>query len=320
MDRTTFRKQHKKGRKLLFILVPILTIILLVVCYGVYLTFKVADATSEAQQELKRGNKSEKRAVPIDPSKDNFSVLLVGVDEREGETNSRSDALILATFNKTEKTVKMVSIPRDTRVDIPEHDKDKINHAHAFGGIDLTIETVEELFDIPVDYYVKLNFDAFVEIIDALGGVTVEVPKTFSEQNSKDEQDAITLYEGIQTLNGEEALAFVRMRKDDPTGDIGRGERQKQVIKAIIEKSASLTSVTKYDDVIDSIGSNLVTNLSFGNLVALQSYSKALNSIESLKLVGNDSRIRGLYYYELEEQSLLDISSQLKQHLDILEQ
>jgi anionic cell wall polymer biosynthesis LytR-Cps2A-Psr (LCP) family protein len=112
-------------------------------------------------------------------------------------------------------------------------------------------------------------------------------------------------------------LAFVRMRKDDPLGDIGRGERQKQVIKAIIEKSASITSVSKYDNVIDSIGNNLHTNLSFGNLVALQGYSKALNSIDSLKLEGYDDPSGGVYYYKLRDDSLADISSQLKAHLEI---
>ncbi|MBM6619065.1 LCP family protein [Bacillus suaedaesalsae] len=322
MDRTSYRiqkKQNKKSRKKLkFILIPLLLIVLVVTGYGSYLTYKLANATADAQKPLERGEKSEKRETPIDPAKDNFSVLFIGVDEREGETNSRSDALILATFNKTEKTVKMVSIPRDSRVTIPGKErKDKITHAHAIGGADLTIETVENLFDVPVDYYVKLNFDAFIEIIDALGGVTVEVPKTFSEQNSKDEKNAITLYEGVQTLNGEEALAFVRMRKKDPLGDIGRGERQKQLITAIIEKSASISSVSKYDNVIDSIGDNLNTNFSFGNLIALQTYSKALNSIDSLKLEGYDNNINRIYYYELKDESVEDISSQFKQHLNI---
>ena len=135
-------------------------------------------------------NQSKKEYAAVDPKEDSVSILIMGVDdskERNFGDATRTDALILATFNVNDKSVKMVSIPRDSYVYIPEEKKkDKITHAHAFGGTEATIETVEELFDIPVDYFFKVNFNAFIDVVDALGGITVDVPITFTEQDSND--------------------------------------------------------------------------------------------------------------------------------------
>ena len=129
----------------------------------------------------------------------------------------------------------MVSIPRDSYVYIPERGKkDKITHAHAYGGTEATIETVEELFDIPVDYFFKLNFNAFIDVVDALGGIMVDVPITVSEMDSNDNKNAIHLEKGFQKLNGEEALALARTRKID--NDIERGKRQQLVLKPLLIK------------------------------------------------------------------------------------
>lgn len=283
-----------------------------------YFMLKAAEVTSSAQQELERGDRSEKRLVPVNPSKDNISVLFLGLDDRDGGLKGRTDALLLATFNKKENSVKMVSIPRDARVELVGRDRqDKINHAHAFGGVDMTIATVENLFDLPVDYFVKLNFDAFMEIIDALGGVEVEVPFAFTEMDSNDRQGAISIKEGRQLLNGEEALAYARMRKSDPRGDIGRGERQQQILEAIIKKGSSLSSINKFDDVMKSIENNLATNLSFGNILSLHSYSSGLRNIERLTIEGKNATIRGIYYYELVPESLQEVSTKLQSHLEV---
>ncbi|TWI59935.1 LCP family glycopolymer transferase [Halalkalibacter nanhaiisediminis] len=285
----------------------------------IYFFSSISNVTTNAQQELERGEMSERRDQPVSPSKDNISILFLGVDDREGDLSGRTDAMILATFNKELGTVKLLNIPRDSLVDIPgRRNQDKINHAHAFGGVDLAVETVEELFDIPVDYYSKLNFYAFVEIVDALGGIDVNVPFTFTEMDSSDQHDAITLQEGLQTLNGEEALAFARMRKSDPRGDLGRGERQQEIIKAVITKGASLSSITSYGDVLKSIEDHLSMNLTFGNLLALHSYSSALNDIESLTLEGSDTRINGTYYYQLDPESVRELSVTFQVHLGLI--
>lgn len=285
-----------------------------------YFFNRMANLTAGAQHELDRGEISEMREVAVNPAKDNFSVLFLGLDDRDGSLKGRTDAILLATFNKQEKTVKMLNIPRDSRVEIVGRDRyDKINHAHAFGGLDMTVATVENLLDIPVDYFVKLNFDAFMDIIDALGGVDVDVPFSFSEMDSDDRKGAIQINEGVQTLNGEEALAYVRMRKSDPRGDLGRGDRQKQVLEAIIEKSASFSTITRFDDLLQSLEGNLLTNLSFGNILSLHPYASGLRNIESLTISGEGIRLNRIFYYELDEEALAEVSTKLQVHLGLID-
>ncbi|GAE28410.1 cell envelope-associated transcriptional attenuator LytR-CpsA-Psr [Halalkalibacter wakoensis JCM 9140] len=321
MTQSRVNKRKRRSKKALRIAVLIAVMMFLGTGGALaYFVYTLSDVTANSQQELDRGEKSEKREEAVDPGKDNISVLFLGVDDRDGDLRGRTDAMLLATFNREESSIKILSIPRDSLVDIPGRaNRDKINHAHAFGGLDLAVSTVEGFLDVPVDYYVKLNFEAFVEIIDALGGVEVEVPFTFSEQDSTGAHGAITLYEGTHELSGEEALAFVRMRKNDPRGDIGRGERQQEVIEAIIRKGASFSSITRYNQVLDSVDEHMTTNLSFGNIIAFHSYATSLNDIESINLEGVDTRISGVYYYDIKEESRLAISHTLRQHLGLTE-
>ncbi|WP_252315519.1 LCP family protein [Sinobaca sp. H24] len=219
-EETRLQRRNKKVRRRrrvikIFGVLGILGILAVAVAVG-YFLIQLSSVTADTQEELDRGEKSELRTEAVDLQEDNFSVLIMGVDDREGTNlEGRTDAMVLATFNKEENTVKTTSIPRDSLVNIPGQGEDKITHAHAYGGTDLAIDSVENLFDIPVDYYVKLDFVAFVEIIDALGGIEVDSPIAFSEQDSESNPDAIQIEEGEQTLDGEEALAFVRMRKSE---------------------------------------------------------------------------------------------------------
>src|SRR5690606_14051970 len=162
---------------------------------------KMMDNSFESHREDGKSNLREQK---VNPKIDNISILFIGIDEsskRSQGDNTRSDALMLATLNEKEKSVKLLSIPRDSYVYIKEVGySTKINHAHAFGGPKATIETVEDLLDIPVDYYVRLDFEAFMKVVDALDGIEVEVPYTFSEQDSHDRANAITLEKGLQTL------------------------------------------------------------------------------------------------------------------------
>ncbi|MBU9713522.1 LCP family protein [Evansella tamaricis] len=284
----------------------------------VYMGYKVANVASNTQLELERGDRSSLREDAVDPGRDSVSILFLGVDSRDTDLRGRTDAMILATFNPDDNSINMLNIPRDARVDIIGRGKvDKINHAHAFGGVDMTIETVENLLDIPVDYFVTLNFISFMEIIDELGGVEVDVPFTFSESNSRDQRGAVTIYEGRQTLNGEEALAYVRMRKHDPRGDIGRGERQKEVLEALIKKAVSFQSITRFGALMASVEDHMNTNLSFNHLVRFHSYATSLDDIDSLTLDGKGVNINGIYYYELEETSLRDVKTILKVHMGL---
>lgn len=121
---------------------------------------------------------------------------------------------------------------------------DKITHAHVFGGVESTRDTVERFLNVPVDYYVKFNFESFVQIVDSLGGIDIDVPVTFTEQDSKDQAGMIHLEKGYQHLNGEQALALARTRKID--SDAMRGQRQQLVIEAIAKKRCLSNQLAKW--------------------------------------------------------------------------
>lgn len=324
-NRQTIRQQKTKSKRkklLTWILLPLLLVGFSITSYGAYLYNKAESVMGDSYKPLDRDIKR----VAAEPKVENTSILIIGVDDSEKRgfsSSSRSDALLLATFNEKAKSIKLVSIPRDSYVYIPEVNRnDKINHAHAFGGPAASIETVEELLEVPIDYYVKVNFHAFIDIVDALGGITVNVPYTFSEQNSKDVADAITLVEGLQQLDGEEALALARTRKLD--NDIERGKRQQEILTSIIKKAISASSITKYADVIEAVGTNMETDLTFDHMKSFINYAAAGTSldIESLNLAGNDlwlqnSRGKRVYYYELDEPSLIEAKAILKAHLEL---
>ncbi len=316
------RNTKRKKKILKLVVFPLMVIAISVISYSTFLYSKAQTAMNDSYDPIDRI--SSKRETIVNPDIDNISVLFIGVDDSEERgfgTNSRSDALILATFNEKAKTVKLLSIPRDSYVNIPDHGKDKITHAHAYGGPVTTIETVEELLDIPVDFYVKLNFNAFVDVINAIGGIKADVPYDFSESDS-DEKKRINLQAGFQQLDGEEALALARTRKLD--SDIERGKRQLEIIEAIIDKATSANSIMKYADVIDAVGKNMVTDLSFSEMKSFIDYAKEGTSlnIETLSLEGQDlyltnSKGNRIYYYDLDEDYLESVQTTLKSHLEL---
>ncbi len=313
-------KRSKNKRIKQFILIPLLVLFAVATVYAGYLFYKAKTIADKSFEEVDGRKSSELRPVEVDPVEDNISILFMGVDEsdvRDFGDAVRTDALILATLNKKKKSVNLVSIPRDSYVHFPfNDDMDKINHAHVFGGVKGTIETIEELFDIPVDYYVKLNFNAFIDVVEALDGVEVDVPVNVTEMDSMDRKGAIRLQKGIQTLNGEEALALARTRKID--SDIERGKRQQLVMGAIIKKAISVGSITKYGDMIDAVGTNMKTDMKFEEMLSFHDYAIGGNiTINSLHLEGQDDYIRRVYYYKLNEDSVREISDTLKLHLEV---
>ncbi|MEC0344778.1 polyisoprenyl-teichoic acid--peptidoglycan teichoic acid transferase TagU [Peribacillus frigoritolerans] len=240
-----------------------------------------------------------------------FSMLMLGVDERDGD-KGRSDTMIVLTVNPQKKSVKMLSIPRDTRTEIVGHGtQDKINHAFAFGGAKMSMDTVENFLDIPIDYYMKINMEGFKDIVDAVGGVTVQNDLDFTS-------DGIHFAKGTHTLNGKEALAYSRMRHDDPSGDFGRQSRQRAIIEAVIKEGASLSSLTKYDEVFAALGNNIQTNLTFDDMMDIQkNYRDASKSITQSSINGNGTKIDGIYYYIVSDEEREKVQSELKEQLSI---
>ncbi|EMI3505978.1 TPA: LCP family protein [Bacillus cereus] len=341
LQENTRNKPKKNKKKIKIIISAILFVLLIGGGYTWFLVNKASSAVRNAAHDLARGDKSDLRDKAVKPITNNVSVLIMGVDESDvrgkeyGEA-IRTDALLLATFNKDSKTVKLLSIPRDTYTYIPiEKKKDKITHAHAFGsakngkngGPQASIDAVEKLMNVPVDYFVKFNFKSFIKIVDDLGGVEVDVPVEFTEQDSNDNAEAIHLEKGVQKLTGEEALALARTRHID--SDAMRGQRQQLVIEAILKKLTSVGSVTKVGNIIDDINGQFVTNLTFDDMLSFYKYGSD-SEIEKLQIQGDDcymakgddtcSKSAGggrTYYYNPDKKELANVTNELRTHLGL---
>lgn len=274
----------------------------------------VQTVSAAPKDEKVEKDKPEGTVVDVSDLKDKINILILGVDTRGEELEGRTDAMIVLSLDKENQTTKMLSIPRDSYVEIVGKGiQDKITHAYAFGGLEMATDTVEEMLDIEIDHHLVLNFSSFTSAIDTLGGIDVEVPFSFSEQNAKGEPNALHFEEGLQTLNGEEALAFARMRKQDPKGDIGRGERQQQVISAVFDKLLTIGSVTKYGKLYNEISGSVDTDVNVLDIPKLAPYLDTLGEIESLTINGGGIKLSGVYYYQLDETSLYDVRESFKE-------
>jgi len=323
MNRKSYRKT-KSSKKRTAIKIIVTLALSLLICgsaFGIYLVKKAENAADRAFETAGDREMSDLREEQVEPLHDNISILFIGVDDSEArdqdDHNIRSDALVLATLNNEDKSIKLVSIPRDTYTYIPDDGyEDKITHAYALEGPSSTIESVEELLEVPVDYYVRMDFQAFIEVVDSLGGIEAEVPYDLEEKDENDIHGAIVLKEGLQELNGSEALALARTRHYD--NDIERGKRQQMLIESIMDKALSATSITKYGSVIDAIGDNMRTNLTFRDMQSFFEYAKnGKPDIDTLSLEGYDDMSTGIYYWQLDDESLLEVQDILQSHLGL---
>ena len=313
------KKKNRKKKVIFFLVVPLLVFLTVVVVYGFSVLNKAQEVVKSSYESDGRDSGSELRDSVVDPSIDNVSILFIGVDHggaRDTSVNGLSDALILATLNKDQNSVKLLSIPRDSYVYVPERDTyTKINHAHSYGGAKASIETIENLLEVPIDYYVRINFDAFIDIIDTLNGVTVEVPYEIREMDSNDTAGAIHLLPGEQLLNGEEALAFARTRKKD--SDLERGKRQQQLIGAMVDRAVSINTLFNIDALLTAVGDNMNTSMRPSDIISFTNYGLSGKlDIETLNLTGSDLWTP-TYYFQLNEESLEENKRILKEHLEL---
>lgn len=306
------KSAKRKGRKWLKVTGIILLLMVIgigVYSYTVYKSLKNAVVTMH--QPIEREISAKRETPVVFKEKDPFSVLMLGVDEREGD-KGRSDTIIVLTVNPNNNSVKMLSIPRDTRTEIIGKGKeDKINHAYAFGGIAMSMDTVENFLDIPIDYYMQINMEGFRDIVDAVGGVTVQNDLDFTENEYH-------FAKGEITLNGDQALSFSRMRYEDPRGDFGRQSRQRQVIQAVINEGVSLSSLTNFSDIFTAIGKNIKTNLTFDQMMDIQkNYREAGKNIQQMEINETGTMINKVYYGLVSPEEKQRIQTELKSQLEI---
>jgi polyisoprenyl-teichoic acid--peptidoglycan teichoic acid transferase len=234
------------------------------------------------------------------------NILVMGVDANLEDKNedgtldpfkSRSDTMLLTRLDPDNKQVSILSIPRDTRVRIPDVGVTKINAANYEGGADLASTVVSEtLNDVPVDRYVRVNTGAFRELVDTVGGVEVFVPRRMVYED-KTQGLSIDLEPGLQRLNGEQAEGFSRFRQDD-LGDIGRAQRQQTLIKALQKQLANPLTLTKLPQILEVAQKNIDTDLSVGEMLALMQFSLQIKT-EQLRMVLLPGRFSQPQEYEL---------------------
>ncbi|MGN9864938.1 LCP family glycopolymer transferase [Bacillus swezeyi] len=297
------KRKLKKKNMMLFVLVLLITAGSLV-SYGIYRN--VAQSINSMYEPLHRDSE-QKETEPHDP----ISILLLGIDERPGD-KGRPDSMIVMTVNPKTKKTTMTSIPRDTRVFIrSKNDFSKMNSAYTYGGIEGTVQTVEQFLNIPINYYIKINMDGFKDIVDAVGGVTVNNRIDFT-------LEGVHLSKGKQHLDGKAALTYARMRKDDPRGDFGRQERQREIINQIIHEGAQLKSLANYQGILTALEKNVKTNLTLDKMIDIQSsYKEAVKDIKQIEIEGENKKVDGLWYHLVTDEKRRELSKKLHRQLNL---
>ena len=321
-------RKGKNGRKRVW---KVIFSVLLIGMVGTvaYLFKAYSDIGSTAESIYTSVNVNEMREeeIEVETATQPISFLLLGADtgtaEEERTETGRSDTIIVCTVNPNTKTTTLLSIPRDSYAEIVGYSDvydyygdyyDKMNHAYAFGGTEMSINTVQEFLNVPIDYYVEVNFDGLTDIVDAIGGVEITSPLTFDFYGPQ-------FIEGeTRILNGFEALQFSRMRKQDPEGDLGRQKRQQMVIKAILDKVLTMGTVVNYKNILATLEDNVQLNMSLDEILSIASgYRKSMENFQQFYVEGQEVYIDEIYYYYVNPEERLRLSNILRAELELPE-
>ena len=256
-------------------------------------------------QTYANGGLFEDQAVKT--SKDEYLILMVGVDQAAGEEGNedftRTDTIMLMKANVKDGTIKILSIPRDSRV-LVRNSYDKVNHAHAFGGIELTLQSLRNFLGLDIDYYVQINYKALVNIVDAIGGVDYEVPEGVNIKKW-----TLNVKPGMNHFNGTDTMWYLRARHIYENGDIGRVHAQQDFVKAMVDQAVKKSSQMNLMTVISSYIKYVKTNLPMSAIVDLVKNIPNFSSdkVETFIVPGNGAYINNISYYIPDERGTWDI-------------
>ena len=301
--------KNKRKKWTIFFIVLAAT---LITVSGAYIRARLAKVENAIHQEVETVNLREKEIT----DNDSFSVLLLGIDNGaygRGTEVGRSDTMLVVTVNEKLGKTTIVSIPRDSYTEIVGYGtNDKINHAYAFGQEKMSINSVQNMLNIPIDYYVTVDMGGLMGLVDAVGGLDITPVLTFTYEGE-------SFTEGVDRhVDGEAALRYARMRYDDPEGDMGRQKRQQYVIQKLVEKLLNITSVTRYEEILKMLENSVRTNFTLDKLLSVKNnYPKALKNFESDKISGSGTMIGGIYYFVVPEDERLRISNLLRENLEL---
>lgn len=239
--------------------------------------------------------RTKEEVIPKWEGKSRVNILLMGGDSRGMEENEvpRSDTLMIASIDPVTKKAALFSILRDTYVKIPGYNSDKINAALAFGGPPLAMKTVSDLTGLPIQYYLYTDFKGFIALVDAIGGIDIDVEKNMKYTDNWDGPEYnIDLKKGMQHLDGKTALQYVRFRHD-ATSDFTRTERQRKFMTAVASKVQTTSSIIKLPKILQSIKPYIETNMTLTDMVKLAS-------------LGFDIKTEGMISQQLPPNELLE--------------
>ncbi|WP_049068759.1 LCP family protein [Enterococcus faecium] len=227
----------------------ILSILLLLTLVVGYFSIEFIHGFSSAKQSS-TVKKVEPKSIPT-----TLNVALIGSDARSKDENGRSDSLLVAQYNQKTQQAKLISIMRDSYVDIPGYGMNKINAAYSYGGVDLLNQTLKENFKFEAPYYASITFQDFIDCVNELfpGGVKIDAEKSL-------DLDGVYINKGEQVMDGNTLLQYARFR-EDKEGDFGRIRRQQQVIKAISQRLKDVTSIFKLPKAVGKLLGSIQTNL-----------------------------------------------------------
>lgn len=308
------KKRHHIGR---WIIGVVLVLVLAIGGYGFYLYHGLHSAVDKTYTPLKK-----QKSASVDlSSKKPISILLLGTDTGDlgrTEKNGRSDTMIIVTLNPAKKKTTMTSIPRDTLAQMIGEtgtNMQKLNAAYNLGGADMAVDSISALVNVPINYYAVINMGGLTKVVNAVGGVDVDVPFSFV---SKTDPTKTHFKKGMMHLNGAQALSYARMRYEDPEGDYGRQKRQQQVIMAILKAAPSLKTLSNFETLMKQVESNFRTNMSFNNIVSVyQNYKGATKTVKRGLLQGTGTYINESSYQVASTKNLQAVSDLIRTNLGL---
>ena len=305
-DNKDIKKSRRRKGKIVLIIFAIIVAAVLYFAWDIF--FRVNHLFNEIHEEIDTINLRDEQGLPeLVLGETPFSLLILGLD------GPRSDTIMVATVNPNLGTTYLLSIARDTYVPIIGHGTStRINHAHAYGGVEMAINTVREFLNIPIDYYTTLHMEGFGDLIDAIGGVRVY------NDTLEFSMGGFHFPMGYNDLSGDAALAFSRMRMQDPQGDYGRQQRQRLIIGAMVSELAGVSVVTRYQGLVDAAGGHLRTDITMNEMISISlNYNTALRNITNLQLRGTGQMIRGMALQVVSEEDRFAMSQRLRAHLEL---
>lgn len=304
-------------------------IALTVAAVGLYVFTAYNFSTSELAKTFKSYRDQESTAIADSKP---FSILLMGVDtgsgSREDQWVGNSDSMILVTVNPETNSTTVTSLERDILVDILDENGDsignenKLNSAYAIGGAPMAIKTIEGLLDLKIDYYMQLNMQGLVDLVDAVGGITVTNEFDYPIRIDEWEPEYTASVEpGTHKINGDQALVYARMRYDDPEGDYGRQRRQRDVIQKVLKKLLALDSLGSYRRILKAVTKNMQTDIAINSstIPSLLAYRSALSNLKTYQLHGEDAELDGGSYQAVTQEHLLETQNRIKRELGLEE-